>query len=253
MRGQAKPLKTLTPQARANMKLTEDFVRETPFVDTSAGRKYSDGHGFYIYVKAAGKYWRMGYRFAGKSKTLALGVYPAVSLVEARNKANSARELLAGGVDPGESRKTTKQVQHEAAKGQRPRHPGAVLRDVVLPGLSVTVEAFAELLNTPFDGIFQIISELAPMTCNVALKLERLISVKAESWMNMQLAVDLWDARTEFKRIHDFGKSLRLADIAASADSTQGNEDASNTLLVAKTVSLSKAAMELSGFTAIRS
>ena len=194
----------------------------------------------------------MDYRFADKRKTLALGVYPDVSLEEARLKANSARELLNGGVDPGESKKATKQVQREAATGQRPRHPGSVLRDVVLPGLSVTPESFADLLNLPHDGIFQIITERVPMTCTVALKLERLISIKADSWMTMQQAVDLWDARTEFKRFQDFGKSLSLADLTATTDPTQGDTDAANTVLVAKAVSLSKAAMDLSGFTAAK-
>ncbi len=90
------------------------------------------------------------------------------------------------------------------------------------------------------------------MTCTVALKLERLISIKAESWMTMQQAVDLWDARTEFKRFQDFGKSLSLADLTATTDPTQGDTDAANTVLVAKAVSLSKAAMDLSGFTAAK-
>jgi len=123
---------------------------------------------------------------------------------------------------------------------------------VFYPACRSLLKSFADLLNLPFDGIFQIINERAPMTCNVALKLERLISVKAESWMTMQQAVDLWDARTEFKRIHDFGKSLRLTDLAATPDTTQGSTDASNTLLLAKAVSLSKAAMDLNGFTATK-
>ncbi len=227
------------------MKLTEDFVRDVPLADTTAGKRYADGHGFYMHAKSVGKYWRMDYRFGDKQKTLALGVYPAVSLNEARHKANSARELLAGGVDPGESKKATKQVQREAAQGRRPRHPGAVLRDVVLPGLSVTAESFADLLNLPYGGILELINERAPMTCTVALKLERLISIQAESWMTMQQAVDLWDARTEFKRFHDFGKSLQLADLTGSNGTPQTNIDAANTVLVAKAVTLSKATLDL--------
>ena len=229
------------------MKLTDDFVRDVPTADSNSGKRYADGHGFYMHTKSGGKYWRMSYRFGDKQKTLALGVYPVVSLDEARQKANSARELLTGGVDPGESKRASKQVQREAAQGLRPRHPGAVLRDVVLPGLSMTAESFADLLNLPHDGIFQIINERAPLTCDLALKLERLVSIKAESWLTMQQAVDLWDARTELKRFQDFGKSLRLADLTAIPDTTQGNLNAANTLLVAKTVGLSKAAMDLSG------
>ncbi|WP_370528566.1 Arm DNA-binding domain-containing protein [uncultured Oscillibacter sp.] len=43
--------------------------------------------------------WRFGYRFAGKQKTLALGKYPDVSLVEARRRREEARELLGRGID----------------------------------------------------------------------------------------------------------------------------------------------------------
>jgi addiction module HigA family antidote len=234
------------------MKLTNDFVRDVLPEDSKAGRKYSDGNSMYLHVKGVGKYWRMAYRVTGKKKTLSLGVYPAVSLEEARFKANSARELLKGGIDPGENKKEAKQVQREATQGQRPRHPGAVLREVVLPGLSVSAESFADLLNLPFEGIFQVINERAPMTCDVALKLERLISIKAEIWMTMQQTVDLWDARTEFKRYQDFGKALRLADLAANPATTHCNLDATNTLLVAKAVSLSKAAMDLNSFAATK-
>lgn len=234
------------------MKLTDDFARDVPPADSKAGRKYSDGKMMYLYVKGISKFWRMDYRFAKRRKTLALGVYPVVSLDEARSKASSARELLDSGVDPGAIRKETKQRQREAAQGLRPRHPGAVLREVVLPGLSVTAESFANLLNLPLDEIFQIINERAPMTCNVALKLERLISVKAESWMTLQQAVDLWDARTEFTRIHDFGKSLQLADLATTPDTTQDNMAASNTSLVAKAVSVSRAAMDFDRLTATK-
>ena len=56
----------------------------------------------YLHVTKAGKYWRMNYRFAGKQKTLALGVYPAVSLADAREARNEARKLLAKGKDKSE-------------------------------------------------------------------------------------------------------------------------------------------------------
>ena len=62
----------------------------------------------YLHAKATGKYWRMDYRFAGKAKTLALGVYPAVSLAKARSRRDAAKELLADGVDPGAAKKQEK-------------------------------------------------------------------------------------------------------------------------------------------------
>ena len=48
-----------------------------------AGAKLTDGQGLYLLVKSAGKYWRFDYRFADKRKTLALGIYPAVTLADA--------------------------------------------------------------------------------------------------------------------------------------------------------------------------
>jgi hypothetical protein len=47
-----------------------------------------------------GRYWRFNYRFNGKQKTLALGVYPDVSLAKARDRLYGARDLIADGVDP---------------------------------------------------------------------------------------------------------------------------------------------------------
>ncbi len=48
------------------------------------------------------KYWRLQYRFNGNQKMLALGVYPEITLADARTRRNEARKLLANGVDPGE-------------------------------------------------------------------------------------------------------------------------------------------------------
>ena len=63
--------------------------------------KHSDGEGMYLLVTESGqKYWRFDYRFLGKYKTLALGVYPDTSLAMARSKRAEARTLLASDQDP---------------------------------------------------------------------------------------------------------------------------------------------------------
>ncbi|QSA97062.1 Arm DNA-binding domain-containing protein [Methylococcus sp. EFPC2] len=68
-----------------------------------------DGGGMYLEVMPdEAKYWRLKYRYAGKEKRLAFGVYPEVSLKAARELRDKARELLRQGVDPGEHRKTVK-------------------------------------------------------------------------------------------------------------------------------------------------
>ena len=97
------------------MALTDTFVKNTKPKGSAAGEKYGDGLGLYLHVKEAGKYWRMSYRFTGKQKTLALGVYPAVSLLKARQRRDKARELLADGIDPSSAKQAEKQAQTAAA------------------------------------------------------------------------------------------------------------------------------------------
>ncbi|MFC7516591.1 tyrosine-type recombinase/integrase [Herbaspirillum sp. GCM10030257] len=97
------------------MALTDTFLRRVKHSGASAGDKHSDGHGLYLLVKAAGKYWRMNYRFAGKQKTLALGVYPDVSLAKARQRRDKARTQLAEGVDPSQAKRDEKRTKTLAA------------------------------------------------------------------------------------------------------------------------------------------
>ncbi len=73
--------------------------------------KLSDGHGLFLYMHpAGGKYWRLKYRWSGKERQLALGVYPSVGLADAREQCNEARKLLAAGKDPGEAKKEAKRL-----------------------------------------------------------------------------------------------------------------------------------------------
>jgi integrase len=97
------------------MALTATFVKNAKYTGESAGDKHRDGGGMYLLVNASGKYWRMDYRFADKRKTLALGVYPAVSLEKARKRRDAARELLADGKDPGAVKREERQATAMAA------------------------------------------------------------------------------------------------------------------------------------------
>lgn len=87
---------------------------------TSEGRsvrKLSDGGGLYLWVHADGsKYWRLRYWLAEKEKSLSLGVFPAVSLKEARAKCNDQRKLLARNLDPSAERKAAKLKTHSPAE-----------------------------------------------------------------------------------------------------------------------------------------
>ncbi len=97
------------------MALTDTFVKNIKASGTPSGDKHTDGQGLYLHVKLAGKYWRMNYRYLGKQKTLALGVYPAVSLAKARQRREKARELLAEGIDPSTAKREEKRAKASAA------------------------------------------------------------------------------------------------------------------------------------------
>ena len=97
------------------MALTDTFIKNVKPTGATAGDKHGDGQGLYLHVKEAGKYWRMNYRFMGKQKTLALGVYPAVSLAKARKRREIAREQLAAGIDPSAAKREDKQAEIDAA------------------------------------------------------------------------------------------------------------------------------------------
>jgi integrase len=84
----------------------------------TAPRKLSDGGGLFLLVNpkpAGSKLWRLAYRFGGKQKALALGIYPSVSLLQARNARDEAKKLLARGIDPSVQRKTERQIQKAVA------------------------------------------------------------------------------------------------------------------------------------------
>jgi len=88
--------------------ITKD-IQVKNFKPTNKVQKPTVGKGLYLQVMPNGsKYWRMNYRFAHKQKTLAIGVYPDVSLKMAKEKRDEARKLLANGVDPSIERKTQK-------------------------------------------------------------------------------------------------------------------------------------------------
>jgi len=86
------------------MKLTTEQVDALP----SRDRPYrvSDGLGLYLEIHPNGRrYWRQSYRFQGKQKLLAHGVFPQVSLEQARDRTLAARAILASGQDPAHLRR----------------------------------------------------------------------------------------------------------------------------------------------------
>jgi hypothetical protein len=89
------------------MALTDIRIRNAKAAEKAY--KLSDGGGLYLLVTPVGaRYWRMDYRFAGKRRTLAVGVYPLVTLSDARTRREDARGMLANNVDPSSAKRAAK-------------------------------------------------------------------------------------------------------------------------------------------------
>jgi Arm DNA-binding domain len=79
--------------------------------------KLSDSDGLYVFVSTNGtKSWRMNYRYLGRQKTLSFGVWPEVSLADARAKRDEARRQLAADMDPSEQQKLRQLAKSLAAE-----------------------------------------------------------------------------------------------------------------------------------------
>lgn len=98
--------------------------------------KLYDSHGLFLQVTKTGrKYWRMKYRYAGKEKLLAIGVYPELSLKEARLARENARKLLIDGLDPS-LEKQTRQTKQRIAEENTFEAVASEFMQVKLEGLS---------------------------------------------------------------------------------------------------------------------
>ena len=101
------PVALFVPQIDAIMKLTDEVVQEAK----PKGKPYkmADGDGMFLLVQPnGGKWWRINYRIAGKQTTLALGVYPKVTLADARDRRDEARAMLIRGNDPAAAKREAK-------------------------------------------------------------------------------------------------------------------------------------------------
>ncbi len=156
------------------MPLTDTAARQAKF--TGKQQKLSDDKGLYLLVNASGKYWRLKYRMAGKEKALALGVYPEVSLKEARAKRDEARKLIAEGVDPGVTRKQEKITRLAASENSleslaREWHQSQLAR--WSKGHAARVLESLEADVFPDLGSLPVAELTAPLLLDVLRKIER--------------------------------------------------------------------------------
>ncbi|EEX0534750.1 DUF4102 domain-containing protein, partial [Escherichia coli] len=169
------------------MALTDAKIRAAK--PTDKAYKLTDGAGMFLLVHPNGsRYWRLRYRILGKEKTLALGVYPEVSLSEARTKRDEARKLISEGIDPCEQKRVKKVVpdlqlsfEHIARRWHASNKQWAQSHsDKVLKSLETHVFPFIgnrdiTTLNTP-DLLIPVRAAEAKQIYEIASRLQQRIS-----------------------------------------------------------------------------
>lgn len=80
---------------------------------------------------------------------------------------------------------------------REPTHPGALLREDVIPAAGLPIAEVARRLRMSRQGLHHILAEDRPVTTATALKLARLFGTTPDLWLNMQRARDLWEQRRE--------------------------------------------------------
>jgi len=89
------------------------------------------------------------------------------------------------------------------SKAKKPTHPGAILREDILPSLNITQTEFADCLGVSRRTVSQILHEHRPLTADMAIRLAHFLGTTPESWLNMQQALDLWMLERQNARIYE--------------------------------------------------
>lgn len=178
--------------------------------------KLTDGDGMVLLVHPNGsKYWRLRYRFDGKEKMLALGIYPEVTLADARARRDEARKQLANGIDPSDKKKTDKIEQAETR----------TFKEVAIEWHATnkkwSKDHSARVLKTLDDNLFPFIGK-----CNIAeLKTRDLLApIKAvEKSGRLEVASRLQQRTTAIMRyavqsgLTDYNPAQEMAGAVATA------------------------------------
>ena len=83
---------------------------------------------------------------------------------------------------------------------RKPTHPGAILREDVLPELKISVSAFARSLGISRQTLHAVLAERSGISPEMALRLGALLGNGAQLWVDMQTRHDLWQAEG---KLHD--------------------------------------------------
>lgn len=99
----------------------------------------------------------------------------------------------------------TKKMKH------RPTHPGEILREDFIPDYELTVSGLATSLGVSRQTVNELLRERRAVSPEMALRLSKLFGNTPEFWLNLQRAVDLWDAEQAIKADVKHIKTLRVA------------------------------------------
>lgn len=89
---------------------------------------------------------------------------------------------------------------------RKPTHPGAILREDVLPELNMSVSAFARSLGVSRQTLHAVLGERSGVSPEMALRLGVLLGNGAQLWVDMQIKYDLWQAEA---KLHDVLQQMK--------------------------------------------
>jgi addiction module HigA family antidote len=92
---------------------------------------------------------------------------------------------------------------------RRPAHPGAMLREVVLPEIDMSQGEFAAVLGVSRRTINELLQERRPVTVDTAHRLARALDTSPEVWLRMQQAVEVWEALQRHQHHYEKIKAIR--------------------------------------------
>ena len=102
-------------------------------------------------------------------------------------------------------------IPNDTPMKRRPTHPGEVLREDFMPDYDLTVSGLAEALDVSRRTVNELVRERRSLSPEMALRLSGLFGNSPEFWLNLQRAIDLWDAKAALKDDMRRIKRLRVA------------------------------------------
>ncbi|EDV2892034.1 TPA: integrase arm-type DNA-binding domain-containing protein [Salmonella enterica] len=203
--------------------------------------KLADSGNMFLLVHPNGsRYWRLRYRFQGKEKTLALGVYPDISLSDAREKRDAARKLIAEGIDPCEQKRANKSLPdtaqtfeavtrqwHKSNKKWSESHSEKVLKSMETHVFPLIGSRDITTLKTP-DLLLPVKAAETKEIFEIAARLQQRISAvmryAAQSGIiSYNPAMDMAGALTTVKRQHRPALPLnRISELLVRLDGYKG-------------------------------